>query len=306
MKEIPNHKISSVLSLGNFDGVHRGHQELFARQKKMAQSLGLKTQALVLFPHPSVVLGFQGPATLMKIEDRVEKIRSLGIDHVFTLPFTTALSQVSAQDFVALLRDQMGMKALCIGETTHLGRKREGSPSKLKQLCKAMDISVEIVKAKQVDKVACSSTLIRALLARGEIQTVNALLGYDYFLRAKVVKGKGVGKEIGFPTANLGEIDTMLPAQGVYASYVQLEGKALPAATNVGVRPTLGDSSELTVEVHILDQTFDLYGKNLTLHWKKRIRKEKKYSKLESLKKQISRDLREVKELFDAKNKVKP
>ncbi|MEZ4703928.1 MAG: riboflavin biosynthesis protein RibF [Bdellovibrionota bacterium] len=300
LKHLPRNPVPSVVSIGNFDGVHRGHQCLFSTQQQLAKKHQLQTQALVLFPHPAVVLGFEAPEMIMSIDDRLSLIKDLGIEHVFHLPFDVSLAQISARDFLHMMNVHMGMRILCIGENTHIGKDREGSPPILKELGKEMGIEVEVIPAMEVDHVACSSTLIRALLRRGEIHIVNSLLGHRFFTRGTIGKGMGNGQKLGFPTANFVNLETMIPGQGVYATFLMEDGKIVPCATNVGFRPTISKGGSLVVETHVLDRRVDWVGKEVQLFWHKRIRMEKKFANKEALSNQIQVDVVEIKKLFQS------
>lgn len=292
-----DHKRPTYVAIGSFDGVHRGHQALLRTMVAHARQAGARTAALTFFPHPRRVMQTLPPRFyLTTLEDRVRLLADQGIDLIITHPFDDEVRQIRAADFVDQLLDALDMKQLWGGNFA-LGYRREGDVPFLRRQGEQKGFTVEtLAEPVMWGGAPVSSRRIRAALEAGELAEANGCLDRRYCVRGPVVKGDQRGRTIGFPTANLalwGEL--LLPANGVYATYIWVGGERLAAATNVGVRPTV-DGLSLTVEAHILDFDRDIYGEQVRLEFVRRIRPEMKFSGLEALKAQILADTETVRE----------
>lgn len=284
----------SAVTIGKFDGVHRGHQHLVSWTVARARELGLASVVITLHPNPLTVLRPGMPITyLCSLEERLEMLRSLGPDRVGVLTFTSELALLSARDFVALLQETVRMRLLVGGPDMALGRDREGSLAVLSQLGREMGFRVETAPMLVEEGQKVGSSALRQALAEGDMEEVARLLGRPYRLRGPVVRGAGRGRDLGFPTANVAVApDLALPAYGVYVTMAHVGGVALPSCTNVGVRPTFADEGPaVTVEAYILDYEGDLYGQVIGLEFLHRLRDELKFSSVAELVAAMHRDI---------------
>lgn len=281
----------TVITIGVFDGVHRGHSHLLQHLKAAA---GARYQPTVLTftNHPATVLQPGRQVSLITTLDRKEElIRQQGIDQVVSLEFTEELAQLSAGDFVGLLVEHLRMKGLVIGSDFALGRNREGNSERLSELGREMGFSVEVVEPLLLDGLLVKSRVIRQKLTEGEVAVSNQLLGRTFSMSGEVITGDRRGRTLGFPTANVDVNKTMAhPADGIYATWALVDGVRHPSATSIGVRPTFGLSERL-VEVYILDFDGDLYGRELEVEFVDKLRDQETFSSLDALVEQINRDV---------------
>lgn len=285
----------TYLALGSFDGVHKGHQTVIGKMIAAAQKNGVRSAVMTFFPHPKRVLNnLQDRYYITTLEDRERLLSELGVDLVITHPFNDLVRQTRAAEFVEMLRKNLDMRQIWGGNFA-FGYKREGNIDFLRQIGPAMGFTVQSIEIPIIwNGSPVSSSRIRKSLAAGDIADVNGCLGRQYAMRGLVVKGDQRGRTIGFPTANLGLWDELLlPANGVYATIAQIGDKRFPAATNVGIRPTVNGSKRV-VEAHLLDFSGDLYGQEICLAFVHYLRPEKKFSGLDALKEQINLDVEEV------------
>jgi len=285
---------STIVTIGNFDGVHKGHQSILKRVIHSAKQHELESVVVIFDPHPSVILRNETPSLLTTPAQRMAWMKTMKIDHGVVLPFTRELADKKAQDFVKTLKEALKMKILCIGATTHIGHNREGTPEKLAIFARDLGFELVVIPPVHVDGVIVSSSRIRKLLMEGEVQLAQKCLGRPYFTMGKVVKGESRGKSLGFPTANLGSLETLVPKRGVYATWASVDSKLYKAATNVGIRPTVTENSKEVVESHLLHFSGDLLGKELKLEWVARLREEMKFSDKVALCEQIQKDCKDV------------
>jgi len=284
----------ACLSLGAFDGVHRGHQALIRQMIERAHGSGRETVIITFYPHPSVVLRGRRPSFYLTApEEKVEYFAALGVDAVVTHPFTTEVSQISAADFVSRLRQYARLSELWCGSDFALGRGREGSVAFLQAAGAQQGFTVQVVPPLVENGEPVSSTRIRQTLRDGAVEQAAQFLGRPFRLTGQVVEGAKRGRTIGIPTANLAVWEERaVPAVGVYACRVQHERVTYPAVTNIGFRPTFaGGETQLTVETHILDFSGDLYGATLALDFTARLRPEIKFNGIEALVEQIQQDI---------------
>ncbi len=284
-------KPSVVATIGAFDGIHRGHQQLIGQVVARARYLGVESLCVTFDPHPDVVLYPERHLTYLS--DRVEKeriLRELGVAHVIVFEFTRELSMLRPEEFLDLIRERHGLTELWVGTDFALGRGRTGTIASLAELGRIDDFALHIVPPQRVDREIISSTAIRNLLAQGEIRHANRLLGRRYRITGQVEEGARRGRQLGFPTANIrpGPRRT-LPADGVYAAVVQLEGEERRAVVNLGSRPTFAEDERL-LECHVLDFAGDLYGAELSVDFVERIREVRKFASIDALREQIASD----------------
>ena len=282
----------TVLTVGVFDGVHLGHRQLIEQVKRRAGERGLKGGVVTLHHHPQKVLSPQSSLTyLTTLEQRIALIKGLDIDLVAVLPFTSALARLSASEFVALLQKHLRMRSLVIGPDFALGRGRQGDAAALSALGQEMGFTVEVLPPVMVGGQMVSSTAIREALVRGDLATASRLLGRPYSLSGKVTPGDERGRQLGFPTANISVNSALtLPADGVYVTRAYIDGQPHSSVSNIGVRPTFGESKRL-IEVHLLDFCGDLYGRQLKIEMVERLRGELRFSSVDELVAQIRRDV---------------
>ncbi len=302
----PINELPTVLTIGAFDGVHRGHAHLIGATVQRARAFGRQAAVLTFDPHPDVVVrpGNERP-TLTTIVERAELIAALGVDLMIVIPFTTELMALTAHEFMARVCSAVALRELCIGWDFALGRGREGNASRLAAIGQTCGYAVHRVEPFVLDGETVSSTRIRAALDVGNIAAANRLLGYPYGLRGPIVEGDRRGRTIGFPTANI-NVDSrrMLPAHGVYVCRAVLNGVIYGAVANVGVRPTF-DGTRRTVEAYLLDFSGEVYGEELRLMFLHRLRGEQKFDGVAALVAQITRDVAAAREwLHEHENDV--
>ena len=288
-----------LLTIGVFDGVHLGHRYLISWLKKLAKQQDLVSGVITFRRHPQEVLSPQTKLPfLTNLAQRTNLLKNEGVEAVIVLSFTPELAQLSARQFVGLLKKYLRMRGAVIGSDFALGRNREGDTNTLRRLGQEMDFSVTIVPPILIDGEVVSSTAIRCALAEGDVKRAQNLIGRPFSLHGRVIPGAGRGIELGFPTANL-DIDPQqaLPAEGVYAGWVHIDTLVHPSMTNIGRRPTFG-GRERSVEVYLPDYHSDLYGQELTIDIVERLRSEKKFDTPEELRKQIAEDVKQGKAIL--------
>jgi riboflavin kinase / FMN adenylyltransferase len=284
----------SVVTIGNFDGVHRGHQVLLRRTVTLSAEHDARAVAVTFDPHPTTVLRPQAaPPLLQPLAERVARLVEAGVDAVVVLPFTRELAAMSPAGFVAeVLAGRLAAVRVVVGTNFRFGAKAAGDVVALLELGETHGFTPEAVTLLELDGRRISSSAIRGHLQAGEVDWARAALGRPFELHGEVVGGDGRGRSIGFPTANLAPLaGIVVPGAGVYAGHAEVDGTWLPAVTNVGVRPTF-DGRAMTVEVHLLDAEVDLYGRQLTFRFEHRLRGEQRFDGPEALVAQIEQDVR--------------
>lgn len=291
----------SWLTIGSFDGVHRGHQALIKHLVDGAHAAGVKAVVLTFFPHPAAVLRNQGQAFyLTDPEERASLLGELGVDIVITQPFTLELARTSAHDFMVMAVDQLHPSQLLVGYDFALGRGREGTVERLAELGVGLGYHLEVIQPVQTNGDTVKSSQIRTWLAQGKVAKASELLGRPFSLSGNVVPGDGRGRLLGIPTANL-EVWPwkVIPGPGVYACLATLGNQTWQAVTNIGVRPTFEAQPVLPrVETHLLDFSRDLYQSSLSLQFIKRLRDEQRFPNIESLVTQIQEDIRTARQIL--------
>ena len=289
-----------LLAIGVFDGVHLGHKHLLSQLKVHARQEDLLSGVVTFRQHPQAVLS---PRTklpcLTDLTQRIRLLKGEGIDAIITLSFTRELAQLSTHQFVELLKKHLRMRGLVIGPDFALGRNREGDTDTLRTLGQDMGFSVTVIPPVVINGEVVSSTAIRNALAGGDMKKVGNLIGRPFSLYGRVITGAGRGIGLGFPTANL-DVDSQqaLPPDGVYATWAYIDGKAYQSMTNIGRRPTFGDS-ERAVEVYILDYHGELYGHKLRIDIIERLRREERFDTAEELKRQVAEDIKQGRDILN-------
>ncbi|MGD1996340.1 MAG: bifunctional riboflavin kinase/FAD synthetase [Anaerolineae bacterium] len=281
----------SHVTIGAFDGVHRGHRHLIGLMVEAAHEVGRVAITLTFDPHPGAVLGRSPVAALSTIEERGELLAEIGVDLLVVLRFTPAIAGLPAERFVAKLLRDLRMAELWAGPDFALGHRREGDIASLQELGARKGFLVRLVEPLRWKGEVVSSTRIRAALTAGEIEEANDCLDRPYRLAGTVIRGRGLGSTLGIPTANLEPPESrLIPANGVYACFARAEEETWPAVVNVGVRPTIA-TDHLTVEAHLLGFEGDLYGERLELDFIARLRDEEVFPSLNALVAQIRDDI---------------
>lgn len=286
-----------VLTTGTFDGVHRGHKAIIERLIARARKEEGESVLFTFHPHPRMVL-FPGDNDLKLLNTQEEKralLEAAGLDHLLVVPFSRQFSRMHAIDYVRdVLVGAIGVRAVVIGYDHRFGRNREGDLVLLRQLGEAYDMEVEEIPAQEVDHVKVSSTKIRQALLSGEVRSAADLLGYAYPLSGVVVKGDQLGRTIGYPTANIGAIDSykLIPGDGVYAVEVGLKDGERTGMLYIGDRPTVQGAAQRNVEVNIFGLDRDLYGEAITVRFIDRIRGDQRFTNMDALREQLHTDKR--------------
>ncbi|HXK32525.1 MAG TPA: riboflavin biosynthesis protein RibF [Dehalococcoidia bacterium] len=292
----------SAITIGVFDGVHRGHRFLVDELLGRAHARGLAAGVVTLHPSPVQVLRPDVRiAYLTSLEERIELLRATGLDFVAPLTFTSEVAELSAFDFIQLLHETLNTHYLLMGPDNAFGRGREGTPGRVAQIAEELGFEMEVLASRlEADEGRVSATAIRRALADGQMELVARLLGRPYSLRGPVVRGAERGRTIGFPTANIAVTpDRALPAYGVYVTRAHVGGAVYPGATNIGIKPTF-ENERVAVETHLLDFEGDLYGRELRIEILHRLRGEEKFGSIDELKTAIAADVESVRDYFAA------
>lgn len=291
---------STVITIGTFDGVHVGHRKILERLTNNARALNLKSTVLTFFPHPRMVLQKDTDIKLLNtIGEKTKILNDLGLDYLIIHPFTKEFSRLSATEFVRdILVNDLKIKKIIIGYDHRFGRNRNANINDLKAFGSTLEFEVEEIPAQEIDDVSVSSTKIRRALRAGDMKTANKYLGYNYMLTGTVKKGKGLGKQLGFPTANLHieELYKLIPKNGAYVVKSEIDGSTVHGMMNIGYNPTVAGTQERSdgrpesIEIHFFDFDKDLYGKEIQIDILNRLRDEHKFDSVEALKHQLYKD----------------
>jgi len=294
LAEVP--KVNNpVVTIGTFDGVHLGHKKILARLNAAAREIGGESFLFTFHPHPRQVL-FPEQADLKLLTLTDEKLHLLekeGVDHVLVYPFTKEFAKLPASDYIEkILVQGIGTKKLIIGYDHRFGNNREGNIDTLRSYAPACGFTVEEISVQEIEHINVSSSRIRKALELGDINTANGFLGYEYFITGKVVPGKKLGRILGYPTANIAvsENTKMIPGIGVYAVTTNVAGQRYKSMLSVGLNPTTDTDNKLKIEVNIFNFDKDIYGEEITVQFRNRLRNEEKFPSLEELKKQLAID----------------
>ncbi|GAB4581171.1 MAG: bifunctional riboflavin kinase/FAD synthetase [Anaerolineales bacterium] len=297
------------LTMGTFDGVHRGHQAIIRQLVAGAHAENAPAVVITFDPHPVAVLRPEKtPRTLTPPDVRAALLGALGVDIVITHPFTHEVAALSARDFLTQLKTHLGFTQFWVGYDFAMGHNREGNIPTLRRLGEQMGYTVHVVEPVAFEGKTVSSSQIRKLIAEGQMEETAELLGRPYSLSGKVIEGAKRGRTIGIPTANLSADDSLaIPARGVYACRVWVNARVVDAVTNIGLRPTFENGPARTsVEAHLLDFSEDLYGQVIQLEFHARLREEQKFSGVEALVAQIRQDIAQARALLGQPSTVSP
>jgi len=308
------HEISSsyrncALTIGNFDGLHRGHQQLIERLLSDAKTRRVRSLLLTFDPHPNQVLRPDKEFTrLFSREDLFQQLQAQGVDGVVCIPFTRELSTLPGSDFLSeYVFQPISPSLLVVGHDFSFGADRLESIDRLNEISKAHDANIEIVPPFSIEGKTVSSTLIRNLLSLGDVNGVQRFLGRSFYVCGVIEEGKKRGRTLGFPTANIIKTNYQMPANGVYITRTRVGKDRFLSVTNIGHNPTFQEGqerAECSVETHIIHKNMNLYGQKIYVHFVKRIRKEMKFDGKENLIKQIQKDIEQAKAWEAAQHEV--
>ena len=290
------------VTIGVFDGAHRGHQHLIGVLMERARREGLATVALTFNPHPRTVLRPGTAVTyLTSLEERVELLQGQGLDSVGVLAFTSELAQLSAEDFLSLLVQELEMRLLVVGPDFALGRNRAGTIGVMREIGERLGFRVEVAPLLAEADEKVGSSAIRQALAAGDVERVGRLLGRPFSLRGPVVAGDRRGRTLGFPTANIAiGLDRALPAYGIYVTRAYVRESAYESCTSIGIRPTFDVEPRPVVETFILDFDEEIYGREMRIDLLHRLRGEERFASTEELIAQMEKDVRDTRDWFRA------
>ena len=299
--EIPN----PVLTIGTFDGVHLGHQKIIDQLNREAKKVGGESVLFTFYPHPRMVLypDSHGLKLIQTQAEKIDKLRRMGLQNVIIHPFSTEFSRLSALEFTRdYLVNRLNVKKMVIGYDHQFGKNREGNIKFLQDVSETYDFEVIEISAEEIDKVNISSTKIRRTIEAGEMELARKFMGEPFELFGKVIDGQAIGRELGYPTANI-DIESeikLIPKFGVYAANVLLSnGQIKEGMMNIGVRPSVGmEKNNICIEVHILDFNENLYGEHITIQLLSRFRSEMKFDSLFELKEQLNIDEKNIRNYF--------
>ncbi len=295
---------NAVVTIGTFDGVHQGHRQIIARLKELARQTGGETVILTFFPHPRMIIHpeDQDLKLITTIHERAALLEQLGVDHLIITPFSRDFSNQSAEAYIRdVLVNKIGTRQIIIGYDHRFGKDRQGGLSDLQQAGPVYGFEVIEIPKQDVDHVAVSSTRIREALLKADIEQANAFLGYPFFITGKVIRGNQIGRQIGYPTANLlvEENYKLIPADGIFAVTVRLNDEDFQGMAYIGHRPTINGMTR-NIEVNIFDFNRDIYNQVLQMNFIHFVRHDVKFSSLEGLKDQLAQDRLDVLALLNS------
>ena len=289
------------ITIGVFDGVHRGHQEIIRALTKGAKKSGATSLVISFYPHPAAVLGKRSNVKYLSLPtEKAELLKAVGVDILLTHPFNQEIAKLSPQNFMAKIQARLKLEKLLIGYDFTLGKNRQGNAAYLKQLGLEKGYTVQAFSPISSTGAIVSSSRVRDSLLCGEVRAAHQLLARPYTLIGSVIRGDGRGRKINIPTANIStNAEKIVPKKGVYACWASVQGKKYPAVTNIGIHPTFTpDKEEPNIETHILDFNEDIYKQELKLEFIERLRDEKKFASVETLLKQIAEDIEKARRIL--------
>jgi len=294
------HLQKSWLTIGVFDGVHRGHQKIISKLADGAHANGVSAIVLTFWPHPALVLGRGEVKSLTTPSERADLLASFGMDIVLTHPFDAVIANLSAREFMGRLKEHLGVNHLLMGYDFALGKGREGNATRLAELGREMDYTTELIEAVSDESGVISSTEIRKLASVGDVADAAKLLGRNYSLRGPVIHGDGRGRKFEIPTANIEyPRDKVIPANGIYACWAWMDGRKYMSAVNIGINPTFTpDKHTPNLEAYILDFNRDIYGQDVKVEFVARLRDELRFDSVKALVEQIQKDIARVREVL--------
>ena len=288
-----NESKSSVVTIGTFDGIHKGHQKILYKVLNASKQRNLSSVVLTFFPHPRIILNkYNAIKMIDTLDEKIDHLEKIGIDHLIVHPFDKKFSLLSADQFIKdHLVDKLKLKHIIIGYDHRFGKGREASISDLKEYSSEFNFTVDEIDVQEIEKIAISSTKIRNSINEGDLKTTKKYLGRFFCLSGKVVKGDGLGKQIDYPTANIliEEKYKIIPKDGVYYIKTKIDNKFYNGMMNIGHRPTIGNKKK-SIEVNLFNFDKDIYNKFLSVDVVEKIRDEKKFSSIKALKTQLAKD----------------
>ena len=288
-----NESKNSIVTIGTFDGIHKGHQKIFNKVINASKQNNLSSVVLTFFPHPRIILNKYNDIKMIDtLDEKIDHLKKIGIDHLVIHPFDKKFSLLSADQFIKeYLVDKLKLKHIIIGYDHRFGKGREASVTDLKEYSREFNFVVDEIDAQEIEKIAISSTKIRKSINEGNLKTTKLYLGRFFCLTGKVVKGDGLGKQINYPTANIliKEDYKIIPKDGVYYIKTEVDNKLYNGMMNIGHRPTIG-TKEKSIEVNLFNFDRDIYDKIISVDVVEKIRDEKKFSSIEALKAQLAKD----------------
>ena len=288
-----NESKNSVVTIGTFDGIHKGHQKIFNKLITASKQSDLSSLVLTFFPHPRVILNKYNDIKMIDtLDEKIDHLEKIGIDHLIIHPFDKKFSLLSADQFIKeYLVDKLQLKHIIIGYDHRFGKGREASVKDLKEYSREFNFVVDEIDAQEIEKIAISSTKIRNSINEGDLKTTKIYLGRFFSLTGKVVKGDGLGKQIDYPTANISieEDYKIIPKDGVYYIKTTIDNNLYNGMMNIGHRPTIG-TKEKSIEVNLFNFDRDIYDRVISIDVVEKIRDEKKFASIEALKTQLAKD----------------
>ncbi|HWZ03688.1 MAG TPA: bifunctional riboflavin kinase/FAD synthetase [Mucilaginibacter sp.] len=293
---------NAVVTIGTFDGVHLGHRKIIAGIKELAESTGGETVLLTFFPHPRMILHPEDESIKLinTMAEKAELLEALGIDHLIITPFSRDFSNQTAEEYIRdVLVNKIGTKKIVIGYDHRFGKDREGGLKDLLRLGPVYGFDVVEIPEQDINEVAVSSTRVRSALKEGNIELANTCLGYPFYITGTVVRGDQLGRQIGYPTANIviSETYKLIPSHGIFAARVKIDGKVYDGMAYIGSRPTINGLTR-NIEVNIFDFDQDIYNRRIQMQFLNFVRDDLKFDSLDALKVQIAKDKVEVERLL--------
>ena len=295
----------SVVTIGNFDGIHKGHQVLIEKATEYAKKNNVISTVFTFNNHPVNYFKPNSIKNIITNNDKIKILKTMGVDYIINIPFDEYMTKISGYDFVKdILIDELGAKKIIVGHDFTFARNKEGNIDLLKELSKKNGFLLEIVNPVKIDDIRISSSYIRKLILDGKVEDARKYLGRNYKLSGEVIHSKKLGRTIGFPTANISiDENIIIPKVGIYATKVYVNGTIYYGATNVGYNPTV-NGNKLSIETNILEFNDDIYGKIITIEFLERIRDEKKFNGIEELKEQLQKDTKYIYKVYLQNNKI--
>ena len=295
----------SVVTIGNFDGIHKGHQVLIEKATEYAKKNNVISTVFTFNNHPVNYFKPNSIKNIITNNDKIKILKTMGVDYIINIPFDEYMTKISGYDFVKdILIDKLGAKKIIVGHDFTFARNKEGNIDLLKELSKKNGFLLEIVNPVKIDDIRISSSYIRKLILDGKVEDARKYLGRNYKLSGEVIHSKKLGRTIGFPTANISiDENIIIPKVGIYATKVYVNGTIYYGATNVGYNPTV-NGNKLSIETNILEFNDDIYGKIITIEFLERIRDGKKFNGIEELKEQLQKDTKYIYKVYLQNNKI--
>ncbi|CAM3848499.1 bifunctional riboflavin kinase/FAD synthetase [Mucilaginibacter galii] len=295
---------NAIVTIGTFDGVHQGHRQIIAGIKELARQTGGETVILTFFPHPRMIIHPEDQTLklITTIHERAALLEQLGVDHLIITPFSRDFSNQLPEAYIRdILVNKIGTRKIIIGYDHRFGKDRQGGLADLQQAGPVYGFEVIEIPEQDIDNVAVSSTRIREALLRADIEQANAFLSYPFFITGKVIRGNQIGRQIGYPTANLlvEESYKIIPADGIFASTVEIDGQTYQGMSYIGHRPTINGMTR-NIEVNIFDFNQDIYNQTVKMNFIHFVRHDVKFSSLEGLKEQLAQDKLDVLKLLNS------